>query len=353
MEEKNISGNFPKSLVIFLIILGFITTFASGYFLSALLASEKNPKLKNLQVLPTPQIIGPTNQQVAQTTTKFLPGKHYFDDTVVIVSKTKPQKNLVASVTRAEQDKNYSQTTRVSFYDGNKWIREINSSETPDSTIVSNNLVKNWTIDLDPSRVLKESVQGEIIINNRDLSFSTGILQNEIGMRSLPGYTKFMSQGSGTLKIDGQDIPVYILYTRIYSSNSADIQYYDQSLGLTTDWVAFWDKEGRFYHVDSTDVAKPIPNYQTHQIGVMEDLNGSVTKTFNLSITRDQKNPPVNYTISIANPINASLKISRINGLNKAPNGSYTWFMGNIEGSVQTNNGSAIEGVGLLEYIHD
>lgn len=353
MEEKPAPRSLPRTLIIFLVIFGFVTTFISGYILSTYRTVEKNPNSNTSTSFPTSKVALPTNEPLTQSTTKFLPGKYYFDDTIAMVSKTKPQKNLVASVTRAEQDKDYLQTTRISYFDGNNWTRKINSKQIPDSAIVSNDLLKNWTIKIDESRVLKQSATGEITVNGTSLAFSTGILQNEIGMRSLPGYTKFMSQGSGMLKIDGEQIPVHVLYTRIYSSNSADIQYYDQSLGLTTDWIAFWDTKGRFYHVDSTSVTKPIPNYQTHQIGIMEDAEGVVAKAFNLSIQRDQKNPPVVYTVSIDTPINATLKFSRTNGINKAPNATYTWYMGNIEGTVQVNNGEESEGIGLVEYIHN
>lgn len=46
-------------------------------------------------------------------------------------------------------------------------------------------------------------------------------MENEIGIRSLPGYTKFMSEGDGTIIINGEPFESYVLYTRIYSSNSS------------------------------------------------------------------------------------------------------------------------------------
>ncbi len=353
-----------KILLVVILVIGFITTFASGFFLSKLFESEKNvttqktpsstsqfPKIvKEPDVTSIPS--SSPNPEVSQDTTKFLPGKHYFEDTIILVTKDKPQINLVATVTRAEQDSNYAQSTRVSYYDGKNWTRQSSSKAAKDSAIVSNNLVKSWVTDIDPSRVLKQTVKGEITINNSSITFSSYVLQNEIGMRSLPGYTKFMSNGTGTVAVNGVSRGAYILYTRIYSSNASDIQFYNDPFGLTTDWVVFWDTQGNFYHVDATSVDKPTTTYQTHKIGVMENSTGAVSKAFDLSIERGSKSPPEDYVISLFSPINAKLTVKRINGVNKAPNGSYIWYMGNIEGTVETQQGS-IPGVGLVEYIHD
>lgn len=361
IRTNNISSkHLSKIFIILIIVIGFITTFVSGYFVSRLLATEQNITTgKNTQTKNIPYISNITsnpttnNPQVEQDSTKFLPGKHYFDDTIMIVTKDKPQINVVATVTRAEQDNNYAQSTRVSYYDGSNWTRQSASKISQDSTIVSNNLVKSWNTTIDPSRVLKQTAQGEITINNSSLVFSTGVLQNEIGIRSLPGYTKFMSNGTGTLTVNGVAHQVYVLYTRIYSLNAAEIQFYNQPFGVTTDYIAFWDTQGNFYHVDATSVDKPTPTYQTHQLGIMEDTNGAVEKTFSVTVNRDSKNPPEKYTASLNNPIGATLNFNRVNGINKAPDGSFTWYMGNIEGTVQRPNSESLSGIGLVEYIHN
>ena len=326
--------------------MGFITTFISGYFMSRFLFSEKNVTM----VRPNPTS---ENPQVGQASTKFLPGKHYFNDTIMIVTKDKPRIDLVATVTRIEQDNDYTQNTRVSYYDGSGWIRQSDSKTNPDSTIVSDKLVKSWGVMIDPSRVLKQTVQGEITISNSSLAFSTGTLQNEIGIRSLPGYTKFLSNGVGTLTINGVVHQAFMLYTRIYSFNAAEIQFYNQPFGVTTDYLAFWDTQGNFYHIDATYVSNPTPIYQTHELGVVEDVNGTVAKTFSTTVSRDSENPPVKYKVTLNDPIGVTLNFIRIDGVNKATDGSFTWYMGNIEGTVQKADGDSLKGVGLIEYIHN
>lgn len=358
--QEFFSKHVSKISIAIVLVIGFLTTFASGYFLAQLLATEKNVttgQTSQAKITPSPAFVTPypiiNTSQVVQDSTKFLPGKHYFDDTIMVLTKDRPQISLVATVTRAEQESNYAQNTRVSYFDGTNWTRKSDSKTITDSTIVSNNLVKSWNTTIDPSRVLKQTAQGEITINNTSIRFWTSVLQNEIGIRSLPGYTKFMSEGTGTLTINGLEHQAYILYTRIYSLNATEIQFYNQPFGVTTDWIAFWDTQGNFYHVDATGVDKPTQTYQTHQLGIMEDTNGAVTKTFSLSINRDAKNPPTEYSVSMNSSIGATLRFNRIDANNKAPNGSFTWYMGNIEGSVQKNNGESLQGIGIVEYIHN
>lgn len=370
--EENLQAPPSKKLkiiILLLLILGFITTFMGGFYLSSLVKVEKLSYPDDSNISPTPTIIvnaTPTSTPVpeikiideksidtntVQETTKFLPGKFYFDDTIVMISKNKPYKVLVATVTRNQKENNYLQNTRVSYFNGNSWLRKGSNKIINDSTIVSSDLVKRWNINIDPSRVLKQSVDGEVTIDNSTLNFNTGLLTNEVVIRSLAGYTKFLSKGDGTLSINGVNYPVYILYTRIYSLNASEIQFYDTPFGLLTDWLVFWDNEGNMYHVDTTSVDKPTSKYQTHQIGIRETSDGAVMRTFQLNITRDSSIPPAHYNILFGDSINDKLDFNRINAVNKAPNNSYKWFMGVVEGQVVKANGQATNGIGLVEYI--
>lgn len=323
-------------ITIILIIIGSVGLFFSGYFTKSLLTVETN--IKDTSKKP----IDVTHDDDGESTL-FLPDKHYFDDTIVLISKNEPHYTLVATANRSENnDGKYVQGTRISFFNGSDWKRIIRSDINSDSGIKSNNFINSWTIDFDKSRVLKQKIDGQLNINETIVEFSTQVMENEIGIRSLPGYTKFMSEGDGTIIINGEPFESYVLYTRIYSSNSSELFKYDGNIGLLTDWVAFWDNEGNFYHIDSTEVKNPIPNYQTHSIGVVKDPIGSILKTFTVGVRKDENNPPLNYEVNLGYPINKVLKFDKYNDINKAPNNSYSWHMGNIKSS---------DGIGLVEYI--
>ena len=317
-------------LIILLSILSLLSTFIGGYYLNILLKSEV--------VVATPVPIS----ERPEKNTIFLPGKQYFDDTVMAFTENEPRKILIATVTRQEKDNG------VSYFDGTKWTRKVSVANHETSEIYTNNIVSSWKIDIDPSRVLKQSVSGKITLDQTNLDFNTGMITNNIGVRSLPGYTKFMSTGIGSLVINGVPNQVKILYDRIYSSNSKDIQFYDSPLGLTTHWVAFWDTTGNFFHVDSTTVDNPTQIYQTHQIGVKVDTRGGVFKTFLVEVQPSKENPPQTYTIKFGEPMNQILSFKSNSSLNKDPGNENNWFMSYGLGSVD-----GISGFGAIEYIHN
>jgi len=348
-KNTNQSKQLPKIALFLLILVGFVMTFISGYFVHRLFAPEGNKPTEGNNSIAPPQ----NDIPISQNNTTFTTGAFYFEDTIIAITKDSPHMTFAATVTRLQGDKNYTQRSRMSYNDGKNWNRFSDSKTTTDSTIVRDNLVKSWVTNIDPSRVLKESIKGELDTNDTKILFSTNNLDNEIGIRSLPGYTKFMSHGTGSVTINGETHQAYILYDRIYSLNASDIQFYNQPFGLTTDWVAFWDTDGNFYHVDATTVDKPTNIYQTHHIGIFDDKNYAVTKTFNVSISRDAQVPPAAYTINLKAPIAKTLTFKRTTSVNKAPGSSYQWYMGNIEGTVTTTGGKTINGIGLVEYIHD
>jgi hypothetical protein len=332
-------------LVIFLVCLGFASTFATGFYVSNLLHTE------NITPMPTSRGIEASSS--AQPSTTFLPGKHYFDDSVMMITKNEPHITIAATINRSELIGDYAQSTRVSYFDGKNWVRKTESNTAKDSEMFSNSLLRKWKISYDPSRVLRQSVNGEFEVEGNQIEFETGTLQNEIGMRSIPGYTKFMSRGNGRLKINGETYDSYVLYTRIYSLNAEDIQFYDTPLGVTTDWVAFWDTAGNFYHIDKTSVQKPTSIYQTHEIAVVENSEGQVSKSFSVNATRDNPNNPSIFSMIINEPIQAHLSLTYLNQFNKYPGIPYTWILGQAAGEVLSTNGTKVSGIGLVEYIHD
>ncbi len=335
-------------VIVLLVLLGFICTFLTGFYLSYLLNAEKDSL-----PLATPVPSNAVATGSAELTTQFLPDKFYFEDTAILMSKTEPRYTIASTVARAEVQDGYTQSARISYFDGSKWVRKIDTLKTKDSAVVTTSLLRKWQITYDPSRVLKQSAIGGFSVNGTTIDFVTGTLANEIGMRSLPGYTKFMSRGEGSLTINGTRHEAFVLYTRIYSSNASAIQFYTTPLGVTTDWTAFWDQSGNFYHVDKTSVAKPTEIYQTHEIGVRESSDGNVIKTFKVDARHDAPKAPKLFTLGLGAPLSETLQLSVVNQFDKYPGISYVWFMGHVQGEVKKADGTSDPGFGLVEFIQD
>ena len=346
--------NDNKGLKIFFGVILFMASVASaffgGYYLNSFLKPEaETPIAIQPNITPTQSMPSIPTGDMPEANTVYLPGKEYFDDTLMALTEDTPRKILVATVTRQEVDKGANQATRVSFFDGKSWTRKTLTKNYDTTAIYTNSLVAGWQVNIDSSRVLKQNVTGKIIVDQNTMGFDTGILTNNITVRSLPGYTKFLSTGDGYLTINGTQVKAKILYTRIYSNDAKEIQFYDTPFGLTTYWLAFWDDKGNFYHIDSTNVDKPTDKYQTHQFGVKVDANGSVTKTFQVQVTNSPENPPSSFQITLGDPINQKISYTTDSSVNKAPNNSYTWFMSEGLGQID----SATPGFGVAEYIHN
>lgn len=340
-EAKSNLGNI---LILTGVVVSFGVMFFGGFFFRDLLAKEQ---ISRLQPTPTG---APSKTQAANK--DYLPYDLYFDDSLIMVEVAEPHEAIVVSSSRSKSVRKTAQTSRMSFYDGQKWDRKIAYAASGNAGITSDSIVKRWDIYIDSTRVLKQSSQGELQFGDKNITFSTGELQNELAVRSLPGYTKFMSAGKGTFTIDGTSKEAYVLYERIYSLNDKEIQFYNRPLAVTTYWMAFWDEDGTFYHLDSTNVGRPTDVYQSHQFGLEKTTLGSVTKTFDLTPSRDDEKKPTTFTFNLKQPVGVTIKTDVVSSLDKAASQNEIWRMNSVTGTV-TKGSKTVKGIGLVEYIRD
>jgi hypothetical protein len=358
MQNSTIATMSDKARVLLFvcIIAGFLLSFFSGFIFKSFFTLSSGG---TTDVLPTPsptakaQIDGVDNgSDTVQQQMEV--GKKYFLDTVIMVSKKAPNYSFVTSVSRVEKEGGYTQNVRTSYFNGEKWVRKLKSTDVPSRDVQVNSLLTSWSERIDSTRVLKETVEGTENFDDVRITFKTDELQNEIGMRSLPSNTKFMSSGEGSFTLNGEEHQAYVLYTKQYSDNAAEIQVYDGSLGITTNWLAFWDEDGEFYHVDVTKVERPTATYQSHQIGVFEDTNKKVSKTFSVDVEMNETIPPTFYTIELKEPIYSKIQLELLNQYDKVPTqNSYRWILGQVQGEVVNAQGEKKHGIGLLEYIYN
>lgn len=345
-------GNRSKLLILLAVVMIAVISFGSGYLLNNLLPSDLTPDSAKPTPQPSPLPSSSPDPVTPNNFESFTPGDHYYVDTVFLVTKEEPHYTLIATSSRNEEGGEFVHSSKVSYFDGQDWTRETTTKKADGSKIEPDEIIRSWNIDINQTRVLKEMIDGEIVVKDIVFKFDTGELQSDFAVRSLPSYTKFLSPGEGSLTIDDQHYDTYVLYSRVYSSNAAGIQFYDDPFDITTSWMAFWDIEGNFYHLDVTDVAEVADIYGDHKIGVVKYKDGLMAKTFEPVITMSGEIPPTNYTIEFPSPIDSSLVIESTHSLNKFPNSSYDWYTSMIEGKVILNSGSEINGLGIAEYIH-
>lgn len=302
--------------------------------------------------------------QFAQTFTpvpiSFTTGKHYFLDNLIVISKTSPRIMLEINAGRSEvADGKFRKFIRVNYFDGTTWTykSDIVVAETPNITPTT--LIPSWSTQIDKSRLLREQSQVQVELDNNHFKITTDVLSNDMLIRSLPEYTKFMSEGRGTLSINDAAIPVYISYSRIFSSNFdqlpvTDTNYYDKDNDVLTDWLLFWDADENFYFVDVTHVGEnmSVENYTSHALGIKKSNTGAVQTTFNVGITHDSLTNPRSFTIDLGKPINQTVEFTpgRTIPLSQA---FKKWILGNAEGSVKSAGQKTTTGFGIFEYIYN
>ncbi len=353
-EKPEISKPTLRLLIGGGLLLLFIVFF-SGFFLRGLFIPQSRAPLPtpiaNPSPLATPGAQTPTpsnSSEIPASSIQFLPGKQYFEDTYALVSKKNPYRTLILTVARIEQERNYAQYTKVNFFDGETWQRKAVTTTITNPNVVANPLLRDWNTSA-PS--VKDPLLATIMIENTELSFGSSELQNEISIESLPGSTKFIYQGTGTLTINDEQEDVYVLHTRSYSFNAIDLAFFNTPANLTSNFISFWDEEGEFYYIDTHTTKNPTSPIQTRTVAVKENTREIVSKTEKLAIDFQQKDGVNEFVVKLQPPINEQLRLVFVRALDKAENNTYTWTLSNVTGTSVKAEGRTVKGVGVVEYI--
>jgi len=281
-------------------------------------------------------------------------GQHYFSDTLVLLTKDYPKKILLVTANRMQTDNDqYTQSSAVSYYDGQTWQRQrMSATPTTQAEVTPNQLITSYQIGIEESRVTGEIISGQVMIEGQTIDFVTRRLENEMVIRSWPGYTKLLSSGEGVVTIDNQNLVVDVLYTQIYSLNDQEIQFYDTHLPLETVYVAFWDEAGNFYHVDQTLIDKPTDVYNSRQIGVWKNNAHQVSRIFQLQVEHTDSTPPNQYHINLSVPIQTTLDLAEISSISKSQLENEDWYLSLVEGEA-SSGGQIRHGFGYVEYLKE
>ena len=319
--------------VVFIVVFSILGSFYSGFFLKDSFIKNDNsdiPKADGNNLIP------------------------YFNDEIVLISKEEPHYTLVANASRFYNDTgSYTHRQKIFFFDGNEWSSKFSTTESNNLIIANTPTIPVWEINDDPSRVLKQKVKGKTDTGESIIEFDVPLITNELGIRSLAEYTVFRSEAVGEMIINGKKYESNVLYTRTYSYNASIglITLSKDPIGISTNWLAFWDVDGNFYNIDETIVdSKESDPYKSHSIAVMKDNNGSVQKSFDLNLQTKKNN---GYNIDINETLNRSLEIKFINEISRNPNNKLVDNkLGQVEGTIRLKDGKTLKGYGLYEYIY-
>lgn len=338
--------------------MAFIIVFVFGLFLGRTPQNKKNSQIVSISPTAAPTEIVEENTSLTPTPVseiplvQFLPNKQYFDDTYVAIQRDAPHAAIVLSTSRVEQQQNFVEYTKVNYFDGQVWNRKTVTTTIPSSDIKTNSLLRSWTnaSEIDQNQSSPPPL-AEVQLPTGSITFTSTNLQNEISLQSLPGSTKFIYQGLGSITIKGDTTPAYVFYSRTYSFNAVDLAFLAHPENLTSNWFLFWDKENTFYYLDNHNVPGSTSPIQNFQIGVRESSGQVVLRTTGISISSQKENQINNFNVIFSNPINEKVELPEQNTINKADTKAYQWIMELGEGKVIKREGRTVIGVGLVEYI--
>lgn len=353
-ETKKIS----RPLLIGGIGVALIIVFIIGLLLGQKPTNKKTPQVVTLSPTAAPNETVGDNTSLTPTpiseipTLQFLPNKQYFDDTYAVIEQDSPHAAIILSTSRIEQQQNFVEYTKVNYFDGHIWNRKTVTTTVPSSDIKTNSLLRTWSnaSEINPNQSTPPPL-ATIQLLTDTLSFTSTNLQNEISLQSLPGSTKFIYQGTGTITHNEDTTPAYIFYSRTYSFNAVDLGFLTHPETLTSNWFLFWDKENTFYYLDSHSVPGSTGPIQNFQIGVRETSDHAVIRTTNISSSFQNNNQISNYLATFNTPINERIELPEQNTINKADTKAYLWIEELGEGKVIKREGRTVLGVGLVEYI--
>jgi len=348
--------SLPKQLLIGAAAGIIIVTLILGVLLGSLFSRPKQPVKPATTPTPTPTISLSDTTSLSPTPVseipliKFLPNKQYFDDTYVIIEQASPHKALILSVARIEQERGFVEYTKVNYFNGLTWDRKTLTTTLQSSQITTNSLLRQWN-EGEMTNINQPKALAAIEMPQNEISFTSDDLTNEISIQSLPGSTKFIYQGKGTITINDDPFPAFVFRSRTYSFNASDLSFLQRPETLTSNWLLFWDGEGAFYYLDTHEVQNPTSPVQILEMGVAEDATRKVVRTTQTqsSLTTDRGFQL--YQVSYSAPIGERVNLPIKNTVSKSPSRTYTWNLSIGEGQAVKNEGRTVQGVGIIEYI--
>lgn len=288
------------------------------------------------------------------TPVTYTPGRGYVLEEFLLVGEDRDF-ILNGYVSRVElADNKYQQRTSLYVYDDKQWVEEGDVSSVKSLDIYKDDIVSSWSNVARDTRVLEEQLDASVVMNGQTISFKTGILSNEMGLRSLPSYTKFQSEGDAVVTVGAETFKAHILFVRLYSNDVSQTaflnsNYFKSSNRLTTHWIAYWDEDDNFYFVDSTDVTRmAVDAYSSHQFGFYKSAEtGVVERTFDIDIQANKTIDPTEFSVQFGAPINRSIDVkSRPELIWERSNVFKSWmYAPSLDSQGELN--------GVIQYVHN
>lgn len=210
-------------------------------------------------------------------------GKKFFSNTYVVVAK---DVTLELDINRIEVEPYSSVYNNYAYLNGvvkgnsiTDYLQVVSTS----TDSFSRDFLQQFKV-VDASD-LSARANHTIALNLNDMSefkFTTAVVDADFITRNSPAYSRTHSVSTTTIYIDSEPLEAKVYIEKTYSDDADNAIFFPGSdkLSIKTAQFIFWDNINNFYLFDSSNLATPVPQYQSHTWLLMKRFDGLSRKSY-------------------------------------------------------------------------
>ncbi len=271
--------------------------------LSVLLTASATFLISSHYLKKTPEFVPVPNQTDPSAKGEKL---QYFSDEIILASKNQNDKNrfvLNLELNRKEVEKGkfiHYYTARFFQNGKEKTVRTNFYSNT--EKITKNAFLPKYENAVFDDLSTRESFAFALSIDGKTFDITTTGLEGDFITKNDITYTRYLSEGKGTVKIGGEKFEANAALEKVYSSDHSKYLFFPGVNDLTSRTYRFlvWNSEGNFYLLDNSIVSKDHPAYRPHTWILYKNAAPKyLQKFFEAQIKFAEKGKEKNWEITI------------------------------------------------------
>lgn len=202
--------------------------------------------------------------------------------------------------------------------------------------IKSNQFISNFENEIFDDLSTRETYSFSLKIDSKNIDVELEGLEGDFITRNTITYTKYLSAGTGNIKINGENFEVNAALEKVYSNDKSQYLFFPGINDLSSRTYRFllWDTEGNFYLLDDSIVSKDNPHYRPHTWILYKNASPKyMQKFFEADIDFQEKDEEKKWTIYIP-----GLETTLI--LSTSESTEANWSNGTIKGTAQRQDGN-------------
>lgn len=334
-----------KNLKILIIFDAIIITLVIGFLLGRFIFPEPTPVTNNPIDCTLNNSCGSVGNEVLANFYR----KFYYSR-ITIVGKDKDGKDfsIMMNIPRKQKSKDvYEHYYSAYFTYGTETKLEWTNEDQKTSEVVDTKFLTNFTNIENVDSSTREEIEFDLRMGTHSMHVRITDVNGDFLVKNKDYYTRYVSNASASIQLDGQDIQANAVVDKIFSNDFSKAIYFEgrDTIDGHSYHLAFWDTDKVFYLVDYTDVKESDLPYKSHRWILKKDED-MLQKAFDAEIVPVMVNDkPKSLSITIPDMENAKAEVSF------SQTADATEERGIIKGTIKIN-GITKDIYGYLDYSH-